>query len=177
MVVDTPLRSCLAFLISFTLGGKCSLHNSQDRVVVERRAVEGKNAKANWFPFKTCKNSWWKGLKNKIIVFMPELERTWESHHLSHSSHYTWGNPKDRKAMCWAKIMQCPWGKPTLGLSLSPPSTSHCAQLCSPHGSLSDLFFTLRALSLYADSVKFSVLSCFSGMTLTTDLTLFCPLE
>lgn len=45
MVVDTPLRSHLAFLIIFTLGGKCSLHNSENRVVVERRAVEGKKYK------------------------------------------------------------------------------------------------------------------------------------
>lgn len=48
MVVDTPLRSRLAFLINFTLGGKCSLHNSQDGAVVERREVEGKKAQIDF---------------------------------------------------------------------------------------------------------------------------------
>lgn len=34
--------SPLAFFICIILGGKCSLHNSQVRAMVERRTVDGK---------------------------------------------------------------------------------------------------------------------------------------
>lgn len=63
--------------------------------------------------------------------------------------------------------------KSHLSLSLSLPSTAHCPQ----HGSSIDLFCAPRVLFLYVDYNKFSVFTCCSGMTMTIDLTILCPLE
>ena len=77
MVADTLLRSHLAFLINFTLGGKCSLHNSENRVVVERRVVEGKKThKQIDFLSENAKIACGRTCKHKIILFIPELKRT-----------------------------------------------------------------------------------------------------
>jgi len=52
-VVDTPL----AFLINFILGGKRSLHISQDGIVVERRTVDEKTHKQINFLLENAKTA------------------------------------------------------------------------------------------------------------------------
>ena len=53
LVVDTPL----AFLINFILGGKRSLHISQDGIVVERRTVDEKTHKQINFLLENAKTA------------------------------------------------------------------------------------------------------------------------
>lgn len=82
-------------LISFTLGGICSLDNSQDRVGgQERRTVEGKEHKQIDFLLENAKQLAEVPEKHALVVFMPELGKPSESRHLACSLHCTVGKTK-----------------------------------------------------------------------------------